>query len=236
MRAKRTLSDSGVGFETPHGAELHARLPSVLEVIYLIFNEGYAATAGAGLDAAGALPRGAPPRPHPRRARARRRRGPRPGGADGDPGVAARARVDADGDPILLGEQNRGRWDPLLIRRGLAALARAKATGGAPGPYALQAAIAAHHARARTFAETDWARIAALYATLAVVAPSPVVEVNRAVAVAMAEGPERGLAVLDGVAGHAAMQGYHLLPSVRGDFQGSGAWTKPEPSSPALRH
>jgi RNA polymerase sigma-70 factor (ECF subfamily) len=218
VRAKRTLAESGVGFETPHGAELQARLPSVLEVVYLIFNEGYAATAG-------------PDWMRPQLCREALRLGriiaelaPAEGEVHGLVALmeiqASRlgARVDANGDPILLGDQNRGRWDPLLIRRGLAALARAEATGDASGPYALQAAIAACHARARTFAETDWGRIAALYATLAVVAPSPVVEINRAVAVAMSEGSAAGLAVLDGVSGHAAMQGYHLLPSVRGDL------------------
>jgi RNA polymerase sigma factor (sigma-70 family) len=218
VRAKRTLADAGVGFETPHGAELHARLPSVLEVIYLIFNEGYAATAGRdwmrpqlcyeALRMGRILAELAPGEPEVH-------------------GLVAlmeiqasrlKARVDADGQPILLAEQNRARWEPLLIRRGLMALARAAAVQVAAGPYQLQAAIAACHARARTFAETDWARIAAHYAELAAVAPSPVVEVNRAVAVAMAEGPQAGLTVLDAVADHATLQGYHLLPSVRGDF------------------
>jgi RNA polymerase sigma factor (sigma-70 family) len=218
VRAKRTLADSGVGFETPQGAELHARLPSVLEVVYLIFNEGYAATAG-------------PDWMRPQLCHEALRLGRilaelAPGEAEVHGLVALMeiqasrlgARVDANGAPILLADQNRSRWDPLLIRRGLTALARAEALGGARGPYVLQAAIAACHARARTFADTDWARIAGLYAELAAVAPSPVVELNRAVAVSMADGPEAGLAVLDLVASHAAMKGYHLLPSVRGDF------------------
>jgi RNA polymerase sigma factor (sigma-70 family) len=218
LRAKRTLADSGVGFEIPRGAELRARLPSVLEVVYLIFNEGYAATAG-------------PDWMRPQLCHEALRLGrilaelaPQEAEVHGLVALieiqASRlgARVSADGEPILLSDQNRARWDALLIRRGLAALARAEKLGGAAGPYQLQAAIAACHARARTFAETDWAKIAGLYAELAAVAPSPVVEVNRAVAVSMAEGPAAGLAVLDGVADHAAMRGYHLLPSVRGDF------------------
>jgi RNA polymerase sigma-70 factor (ECF subfamily) len=218
VRAKRTLADSGIGFETPRGAELRARLPSVLEVVYLIFNEGYAATAG-------------PDWTRPQLCHEALRLGRilaelAPGEAEVHGLVALMeiqssrlgARVTADGSPILLADQNRTRWDPLLIRRGLAALARAEAPGGPRGPYVLQAAIAACHARARTFADTDWARIARLYAELGDVAPSPVVELNRAVAVSLAEGPEAGLRVLDAIADHAAMKGYHLLPSVRGDF------------------
>ena len=190
----------------------------MLEVIYLVFNEGYSATAGddwmrpalcedalrlgrilAELVAAGA-------------------RGPRPRRADGDPGVALAARVGPSGEPILLLDQNRALWDQLLIRRGLAALERAEELGGALGPYALQAAIAACHARARTPAETDWARIAALYDALAQLAPSPVVELNRAVAVAMAFGPAAGLELVDALTSEPSLQGYHLLPSVRGDL------------------
>jgi RNA polymerase sigma factor (sigma-70 family) len=218
VRAKRTLAESGVGFETPRGAELRARLPAVLEVIYLIFNEGYAATAGRDWTR--------PQLCHEalRLGRILAELAPEEAEVHGLVALmeiqASRlsARVGADGTPILLADQNRMRWDQLLIRRGLAALARAEAAGGPPGPYLLQAAIAACHARARTFGDTDWGRIAALYAELAEVAPSPVVEVNRAVAVAMADGPAAGLAVLDQVAGHAAMRSYHLLPSVRGDF------------------
>ena len=193
VRAKRTLAEKRVPFEVPRGAELAARLSSVLEVIYLIFNEGYTATAGDdwmrpalcedALRLGRILAELAPERAG----------GPRPRRADGDPGVAlAGARRARRESPILLLDQNRARWDQLLIRRGLAALERAEALGGARGPYALQAAIAACHARARTAEETDWARIAALYDELAQLAPSPVVELNRAVAVAMAFGPAGG--------------------------------------------
>ncbi len=218
VRAKRTLAEARVPFEVPRGAELAARLSSVLEVIYLIFNEGYSATAGddwmrpglceealrLGRILAGLAPK--EPEVH---------------------GLVAlmeiqasrsRARVGPSGEPILLLDQNRGRWDHLLIRRGLAALKRAEALGGAEGPYALQAAIAACHARARTPEETDWQRIAALYAVLAQLTPSPVVELNRAVAVAMAFGPAAGLERVDALTAEPALQGYHLLPSVRGDF------------------
>jgi RNA polymerase sigma factor (sigma-70 family) len=218
VRAKRTLGRAGVPFEVPYGADRAARLGSVLEVIYLIFNEGYAATAGddwlrPGLceDAlrlarvlAGLM--GQEPEVH---------------------GLAAllelqasrtAARTGPDGEPVLLAEQNRSRWDRLLIRRGYAALERANALGGAPGPYALQAAIAACHAHAVTYEETDWAVIATLYGLLVKAAPSPVVELNRAVAVSMAEGPEAGLALVDALAGDPALAAYHLLPSVRGDL------------------
>ncbi|MET8126640.1 RNA polymerase sigma factor [Streptomyces sp. NPDC005065] len=218
VRAKRTLGRAGVPFEVPYGADRAARLDSVLEVIYLIFNEGYAATAGddwlrPGLceDAlrlsrvlAGLM--GQEPEVH---------------------GLAAllelqasrtAARTGPDGEPVLLGDQNRSRWDRLLIRRGYAALERANALGGGPGPYALQAAIAACHAHAVTYEETDWAVIATLYGLLAKAAPSPVVELNRAVAVSMAEGPEAGLALVDALAGDPALAAYHLLPSVRGDL------------------
>ena len=218
VRAKKTLAAAGVPFEVPRGEELAARRASVLEVVYLIFNEGYSATSGddwmrpalcddalrLGRILAGLVP--AEPEVH---------------------GLVAlmevqasrlRARSGPDGEPILLLDQDRARWDRLLIRRGLAALERAERLGGALGPYALQAAIAACHARAATAAETDWRRIAALYAALARVVPSPVVELNRAVAVAMADGPAAGLAMLDALAGDKALAGYHLLPAVRGDF------------------
>ncbi|MFF0285312.1 RNA polymerase sigma factor [Streptomyces sp. NPDC005262] len=218
VRAKRTLGRAGVPFEVPYGADRAARLGSVLEVIYLIFNEGYAATAGddwlrPGLceDAlrlarvlAGLM--GQEPEVH---------------------GLAAllelqasrtAARTGPGGEPVLLADQNRSRWDRLLIRRGYAALERANALGGAPGPYALQAAVAACHAHAVTYEETDWAVIATLYGLLAKAAPSPVVELNRAVAVSMAEGPEAGLALVDALTGDPALAAYHLLPSVRGDL------------------
>lgn len=218
VRAKRTLADKQVPFEVPRGAELADRLASVLEVIYLVFNEGYTATAGddwmrpalceealrLGRVLAGLVP--------------------------GEPEVhglvalleiqasRSRARVGPSGEPVLLLDQNRARWDQLLIRRGLAALRRAEELGGARGPYALQAAIAACHARALAPADTDWARIAALYADLARLAPSPVVELNRAVAVAMAFGPRAGLELIDALAAEPSLEGYHLLPSVRGDL------------------
>lgn len=218
VRAKRTLADKEVPFEVPRGAELAERLSSVLEVIYLIFNEGYTATAGdewlrpglcedalrLGRILAGLMPR--EPEVH---------------------GLVAlleiqasrsRARVGPSGEPILLMEQNRATWDQLLIRRGLAALERAEQFGSARGPYTLQAAIAACHARARRPGDTDWPRIAALYAELAQVMPSPVIELNRAVAIAMAFGPTEGLALVDQLTAEPTLQGYHLLPSVRGDF------------------
>ncbi|MFC5247544.1 RNA polymerase sigma factor [Streptomyces nigrescens] len=218
VRAKKRLAEAGVPFEVPARAEWGERLSSVLEVIYLVFNEGYAATAGddwmrpalcedalrLGRMTAGLLPE--EPEVH---------------------GLVAlmeiqtsrsAARTGPKGEPVLLLEQNRSRWDRLLIRRGLAALARAEELGGTVGPYALQAAIAACHARARTAQETDWPRIAVLYGALAQVAPSPVVELNRAVAVGMAFGAEQGLAVVDGLAAEPALAGYHLLPSVRGDL------------------
>ncbi|MFL5383219.1 MAG: RNA polymerase sigma factor [Longimicrobiaceae bacterium] len=218
VRAKRTLSEARVPFEVPRGAELEARLASVLGVIYLIFNEGYSATAGddwvrpalcedalrLGRVLAGLVP--GEPEVHGlvalmeiQASRLRARTGPR-------------------GEPVLLLDQDRARWDQLLIRRGLAALERAAELGGALGPYALQAAIAACHARARTAEETDWARIAALYDALAQLAPSPVVELNRAVAVGMAFGPAAGLELADQLAEEPALRGYHLLPSVRGDL------------------
>jgi RNA polymerase sigma factor (sigma-70 family) len=218
VRAKRTLTEAHVPFEVPRGPDLAARLSSVLEVIYLIFNEGYSATAGEdwmrpalcedalrlGRILAGLVPD--EPEVH---------------------GLVAlmeiqasrtRARVGPAGEPILLLDQDRTRWDHVLVRRGLAALRRAEELGGALGPYALQAAIAACHARARTAGETDWQRIAALYDALAQLMPSPVVELNRAVALSMAFGPEAGLELIDALASDLSLKAYHLLPSVRGDL------------------
>ena len=218
VRAKRTLAEARVPFEVPSGAERETRLASVLEVIYLVFNEGYSATAGEdwlrpalcedalrlGRIVAELVPQ--EPEVH---------------------GLVAlleiqasrsRARVGPSGEPIRLLDQYRGRWDHVLVRRGLAALERAERLGGALGPYALQAAIAACHARARTPAETAWSRIAALYDALAELAPSPVVELNRAVAVAMAFGPAAGLELADQLVSEPALRGYHLLPTVRGDL------------------
>jgi RNA polymerase sigma factor (sigma-70 family) len=218
VRAKRALHEAHVPFEVPQGAELAARLSSVLEVIYLIFNEGYAATAGDdwlrpalcedALRLGRILAELTPTEPEVH-------------------GLVAlmeiqasrgRARVDRTGDPVLLLDQDRGRWDQLLIGRGLAALARAEHLGGGLGPYALQAAIAACHARARTAAETDWARIAALYDTLAHLGPSPVVELNRAVAHGMAFGPAAGLELVDALTAEPSLATYQYLPSVRGDL------------------
>ncbi|KPU98013.1 RNA polymerase subunit sigma-24 [Variovorax paradoxus] len=218
VRAKRTLAEARVPFEVPRRAEFEPRLASVLEVLYLIFNEGYAATAGddwmrpalceealrLGRIVAELMP-----------------------AASEVHGLVAlmeiqasrtAARVGPSGEPVLLLEQNRARWDHVLIRRGLAALARAEALGGALGPYALQAAIAACHARARTAEQTDWGRIAALYDALAQLAPSPIVELNRAVALSMAFGPAAGLEVADALLAEPALHGYHLLPAVRGDL------------------
>ena len=218
VRAKRTLAKAAVAFEVPRGSELEERLASVLDVVYLVFNEGYSATAGndwtrpdlcaealrLGRVLAGLVP--AEPEVH---------------------GLVAlmelqasrlRARVDADGEPILLAEQDRARWDQLLIRRGLDALARAERLGGAFGNYALQGAIAACHARAKNSDQTDWARIASLYAVLARQTASPVVELNRAVAVAMSSGVQAGLDLVDALASEPALANYHLLPSVRADF------------------
>jgi len=218
VRAKRTLSDSGLAYETPRGPALSERLGSVLEVVYLIFNEGY--TAARGEDWL---------RPQ-LCAEALRMGRVLVAIAPGEPEVhgllalmelnASRmaARTDAAGEPILLLEQNRALWDQLQIRRGLKALARAQDLGGAGGPYALQAAIVACHARAGTAAETDWPRIAALYAEMAAVLRSPVVELNRAVAVSMAEGPAAALAIVDGLMQEPALKAYHLLPGVRGDL------------------
>jgi RNA polymerase sigma factor (sigma-70 family) len=218
VRAKRTLADRQVPFEVPPVPERPARLASVLEVIYLVFNEGYSAMAGDDWMRPSlcgeALRLGrvlaelmlSEPEVH---------------------GLVAlmeiqasrlAARLDADGLPVPLPAQNRGRWDQLLIRRGFTALLRAQGLGGPPGPYLLQAAIAACHARARDAAETDWEQIALLYRALGALAPSPVVELNRAVAVAMAFGPEPGLEIVDGLAAEPALAGYHHLPSVRGDL------------------
>jgi len=218
VRAKRTLGDAGLSFELPRGKEREQRLASVLEVIYLIFNEGYAATAGEDLIRPALC------------AEAQRLGRILAGVASDEPEVfgllalmeiqASRlpARTAPDGAPILLTEQNRARWDQLLIRRGLAALQRAEALGGVNGPYALQAAIAACHARARRFADTDWTRMAALYDTLRAVMPSPVVDLNRAVAYSMAFGPAAGLKLVDEIAQAAALRNYAPLPAARGDF------------------
>ena len=218
VRAKRAIAKAGLAFEVPRGAEREARLASVLEVVYLVFNEGYAATAGEDLI-------------RPDLCREAQRLGRILAGlAPEEPEVwgllalmeiqASRlaARVGPDGASIPLTEQNRARWDQLLIRRGLAALERAEALGGADGPYALQAALAACHARARSADETDWTRIAALYDRLATVVPSPVVDLNRAVAHSMAFGPEAGLRLVDEIAGAAALRNYAPLPAARGDF------------------
>ncbi len=218
VRAKRTLAEARVPFEVPRGAELAARLSSLLEVLYLIFNEGYSATAGddwirpalcedalrLGRILAELVPK--EPEVH---------------------GLVAlmeiqasrfAARIGPSGEPVLLLDQDRALWDQLLVHRGLAALERAEALGGADGPYALQAAIAACHARAPTPAATDWARIAALYAALAQLTPSPVVELNRAVALSMAFGPAAGLELVDALTSEPSLESYHLLPSVRGDL------------------
>lgn len=218
VRAKRTLAEAHVPFEVPRGEELAARLPSVLEVVYLIFNEGYAATRGdtwmrtelcedalrLGRILAQLVPDHAEVHGLLALLEIQASR--------------ARARVTADGEPILLLDQDRARWDQLLIRRGLAALARAEALARPLGPYTLQAAIAACHARARSAAETDWPRIVALYDALVEITQSPVVELNRAVAVSMAFGPAAGLELVDALLEEPALRSYHLLPSVRGDL------------------
>lgn len=216
-RAKRTLAKAGVDFEVPYGEDRAARLGSVLEVIYLIFNEGYAATAGDDLLRPGLCEDAL------RLARTLAALVPGEGEAQGLAALlelqASRtaARTGPDGRPVLLAAQDRRRWNRLLVRRGFAALERA-GDGRSYGPYALQAAIAACHARARSYEETDWATIAALYGRLGVLAPSPVVELNRAVAVSMAEGPAAALPLVDALAAEPALAGYHLLPSVRGDL------------------
>jgi RNA polymerase sigma factor (sigma-70 family) len=217
VRAKRTLTDKQVPFEVPRASELAERLASVLEVVYLVFNEGYSATSGddwmrpelcqdalrLGRILAALVP--AEPEVHGLVALLEIQ------------ASRAAARIGPTGEPVLLLAQNRARWDRLLIGRGLAALERARSLGP-PGPYVLQAAIAACHAIARAAADTDWARIAALYETLARVSPSPVVELNRAVAVSMAFGPAAGLEVLDALTSEPSLSAYHLLPSVRGDL------------------
>jgi RNA polymerase sigma factor (sigma-70 family) len=218
VRAKRTLAEAGVPFEVPRGTELTARVSSVLEVIYLIFNEGYAATAGDD------WVRPALCEEALRLGRILAELMPNEAEVHGLVALMEiqasrlRARVGPSGQPVLLLDQDRGRWDHMLIRRGLAALERAESLGDSLGPYALQAAIAACHARARTAEETDWVRIAALYAALAQATPSPVVELNRSVAVSMAFGPAAGLAILDAIRDVPSLRHYHLLPSVRGDF------------------
>src|SRR3954470_10580722 len=218
VRAKRTLAEEQVPFELPRGAELGERLSSVLGVIYLIFNEGYAATAGDD------LMRPALCEDALRLGRILAELAPQEPEAHGLVALMElqasrlRARIGPSGDPVLLLEQDRGRWDYVLIGRGLAALARAEELSGTLGPYALQAAIAACHARARTPAETDWVRIVALYDALAQLAPSPVVELNRAVALAMAFGPAAGLELVDALTSERSLEGYHHLPSVRGDL------------------
>jgi RNA polymerase sigma factor (sigma-70 family) len=218
VRAKRTLAEAHVPFEVPRGTELAARLSSVLEVIYLIFNEGYSATAGED------WMRPALCEDALRLGRILAELAPNEAEVHGLVALmeiqASRsgARIGRSGEPILLLDQNRGQWDQLLIHRGLAALERAEQLGGTAGTYARQAAIAACHARARTAAETDWKRIAELYDSLAQLMPSPIVELNRAVAYAMAFGPEAGLEVIDTVALEPSLKSYHLLPSVRGDF------------------
>lgn len=218
VRAKRTLAEARVPFEVPRGEELAARLSSVLEVIYLVFNEGYSATSGDD------WLRPALCEDALRLGRILAELVPNEAEVHGLVALmeiqASRsgARVDASGDPVLLLEQDRGRWDQLLIRRGLAALERAERLDGGFGPYALQAAIAACHARAHIPSETNWARIVALYDALAELAPSPVVELNRAVAVGMAFGPTAGLELVDALASEPALERYHLLSSVRGDL------------------
>jgi RNA polymerase sigma factor (sigma-70 family) len=218
LRAKRTLAEAQIPFEVPRIEERVARLASVLEVLYLIFNEGYAATAGDD------WMRPALCEDAVRLGRMLAELMPQEAEVHGLVALMelqasrAGARTDAAGEPILLPAQNRGRWDQLLIRRGLAALERAHSLGGALGPYALQAAIAACHARAPTYADTDWHRIVALYDALAQLAPSPIVELNRAVAVSMAFGPAAALDLVDALAGDARLRTYHLLPSVRGDL------------------
>ncbi|MGC0330044.1 putative RNA polymerase sigma factor [Streptomyces sp. SAI-170] len=218
VRAKRTLAKAGVPFEVPYGTDRAARLGSVLEVIYLIFNEGYAATAGDD------LLRPALCEDALRLARVLAALMPKEPEVHGLAALlefqASRtaARTGPDGEPVLLADQNRRLWNRLLIRRGFAALERAVELGGAAGPYALQAAIAGCHARAATYEDTDWPRIAALYGLLAARVPSPVVELNRAVAVSMADGPAEALAIVDALAAEGALRDYHLLPSVRGDL------------------
>ena len=226
-RAKKTLSELHAPFAVPEGGELDERLPGVLEVIYLIFNEGYAATQGEQ------WMRPALVEDSLRLGRVLAELTPREAEVHGLVALMElqasrmRARRGRDGRPVLLMDQDRSRWDLLLIGRGLRALDRAEALGGALGPYAIQAAIAACHARARTPEETDWVRIAALYDRLSEVSPSPVVELNRAVALGMAYGPEAGLALVEAIEATGALEGYHLLPSVRGDLLAKlGRWSE----------
>ena len=218
VRAKRTLSEAGLAYETPRGEELSERLSSVLEVVYLIFNEGYTAARGEdwlrpqlcneALRMGRVLTSIAPHEPEAHGLLALMELN----------ASRAAARTDAAGEPILMLDQNRALWDQLQIRRGMQALGRARELGGAGGIYALQAAIIACHAQARTAGDTDWSRIAGLYAELAAVARSPIIELNRAVAVGMAEGPDAGLAIVDRLMPEPALKNYHLLPSVRGDL------------------
>jgi RNA polymerase sigma factor (sigma-70 family) len=217
VRAKRTLADKRIPFEVPRGVELAVRLSSVLEVIYLIFNEGYSATTGDD------WMRPALCEDALRLGRILAELAPREPEVHGLVALMeiqasrSRARTGPSGEPILLNDQNRAHWDRLLISRGLAALERAEQLGSL-GPYALQAAIGACHARARTLEQTDWSQIVTLYQSLATVMPSPVVELNRAVAVSMADGPEEGLALVDALRTEPSLANYHLLPSVRGDL------------------
>jgi RNA polymerase sigma factor (sigma-70 family) len=218
VRAKRTLSEARVPFEIPRGAELTERLPAVLEVLYLIFNEGYAASTG------GEWTRPVLCEDALRLGRILAELAPDESEVHGLVALMEiqasrlRARAGPDGEPILLMDQNRARWDHLLVQRGLAALGRAEQLGAPLGPYALQASIAACHGRARQPEETDWIRIAALYDALAQIAPSPVVELNRAVAVSMAFGPAAGLELVEDLESVPTLERYHLLPSVRGDL------------------
>lgn len=241
VRAKRLLATKKIPFEMPKGAELSARVASVLEVIYLIFNEGYAATAG------GDWMRPALCEDALRLGRILTELAPKEPEVHGlvalmeIQAARSKARVGPSGEPILLLDQNRAQWDQLLLRRGLAALALAEKQGGAPGPYVLQAGIAACHARAGSPEETDWLRISTLYAELAQVAPSPVVELNRGVAVAMAFGPAAGLAVIDALTADLSLENYHLLPSVRGDLlkklgRFNEAWTEFERAASLTRN
>jgi predicted RNA polymerase sigma factor len=218
VRAKRTLSESGLAYETPHGEELSERLSSVLEVVYLIFNEGYTAARGEdwlrpqlcneALRMGRVLTSIAPHEPEAHGLLALMELN-----ASRTP-----ARTDAAGEPILILDQDRALWDQLQIRRGMQSLGRARELGGAGGTYVLQAAIVACHAQARTASDTEWSRIAGLYADLWAVVRSPIIDLNRAVAVGMAEGPEAALAIVDRLAREPALKGYHLLPSVRGDL------------------
>jgi RNA polymerase sigma factor (sigma-70 family) len=218
VRAKRTLSESGLAYETPRGEELSKRLSSVLEVVYLIFNEGYTAARGEdwlrpqlcdeALRMGRVLTAIAPHEPEVHGLLALMELN----------ASRAAARIDQAGEPVLMLDQNRALWDQIQIRRGMQALGRARELGGRGGFYALQAAIVACHAQARTASDTDWSRIAGLYAELAAAVRSPVIELNRAIAVSMAESPQAGLVILEGLLAEPALKGYHLLPSVHGDL------------------